>query len=134
MSSGKAVACAIFAWHVVEWIYKDFPNMASNYKSKTDYQFAMKSICQSLQYIQDIANGSKHNGITMYAPSVKDTSRHDGGFLDSFSPESFSRESFDISGLKMTLDNGIEVFFDEEILKVRQFIQNYFVNTLGVDV
>lgn len=134
MSSGKAVSCAIFAWHIVEWIYKEFPVIASSHNSKTDFQISLKNQCQSLQYIQDIANGSKHQGINMYTPTVQNTNRHSGAFSESFSPKAFSRKAFNISGLQMELSDGTKVFFDEEILKVREFLFSYFVNTLRVNV
>ena len=134
MSSGKAISCAIFAWHIVEWIYKEFPEITSIHNTKTNFQTALKNQCHSLKYIQDIANGSKHNGINMYTPTVKNTSSHSGAFSESFSPKAFSRKAFNISGLQMELSDGTKVFFDEEIIKVRNFFHSYFTNTLGVNV
>jgi hypothetical protein len=133
-SSGKAVVCAILAWHVIEWIYGEYSEELQRNNKKKDFQQSIKDQCPSFAYIQDIANGSKHNGITMYEPSVKNTENHSGAFSLSFSPRSFSRRSFNISGLKMVLDDGTEVFFDEEIAKAKEFLASYFVENLGENV
>jgi len=132
MSSGNAVVCAILAWHVVDWIYEEFPSVTGSFKKKSDFQKASKAKCLSLEYIQDIANGTKHKGIDMYKPSVKNTDAKEGSFSEFFS--GFSHESFDKSGLRMTLDDGSEVYFDEEIFNIKEFLHNYFTNTLGVNI
>ncbi len=128
LSSGKAVICAILCWHTVEWIYQEFSSLLSQYPKKRDFQDFMKQSCPSLGYMQDIANGSKHCGITLYSPTVKNTERHEGEFSPGFS------KSFDISCLKMDLGGGQIVYFDEELEKVQDFIKNYFQVTLNTIV
>jgi len=132
MSSSNAVICAILAWHVIDWIYEEFPSVTESYKNKNNFQKALKAKCLSLKYIQDITNGTKHKGIGRYTPSVRDTDAKEGSFSASFS--GFLHEAFDKIGLRMTLDDGSEVYFDEEIFKVKEFLHGYFTNTLGVNV
>ncbi len=87
----------------------------------------MKSSCPALSYMQDIANGSKHRGITRYQPVVKKTERHHGAFSSAFSKD------FDVSSLKIELDGGV-AYFDEEVDKVEAYIKHFFSNTLKENV
>ncbi|KGY07007.1 hypothetical protein [Vibrio sinaloensis] len=127
LSSGSAVICAIFSWHVVEWIYQEYPSLTATYPKKRDFQDFMKSSCPALSYMQDVANGSKHRGITMYQPVVKKTERHQGAFSSAFSKD------FDVSSLKIELDGGV-AYFDEEVDKVEAYIKHFFSNTLKENV
>ncbi|HDM8199184.1 TPA: hypothetical protein P0E36_005391 [Vibrio harveyi] len=128
LSSGSAVICAIFSWHIVEWIYQEYPSLATTYPKKRDFQNFMKGSCPALGYMQDIANGSKHRGITMYQPVVKKTERHQGAFSSAFSKD------FDVSSLKIELDGGVVAYFDEEVDKVEAYIKQFFSNTLKENV
>lgn len=128
VSSGKAVICAILSWHVVEWIYKEYSNALAAFATKRDFQEFVKTQCQSLSYMQDIANGSKHRGITKYEPTVKDTNMHQGAFSSAFS------KAFDVSSLRIVLDGDVFVYFDEELDRVEAYLRDLFTNTLNANV
>lgn len=120
LSSGNAVVCAILCWHLVEWIYQEYkksdPELRDDFKYFKEY---MKSECNSLSYIQDVANGSKHRGINIYTPQIKSTEKHNGAFSSSFS------KGFDISCLRMEIEGGSYVYFDEEIINALSFLKKY---------
>ena len=126
MSSGNAVICAIFCWHIIEWISQEYSEKTPDFPK--DFGGYVKKECPSISYMQDIANGSKHMGIIRYKPAVKSTKSHKGVFSNAFS------KAFDVSCLKMELEDGKEVYFDEEINKAKEFIQNYFVRVLNENV
>ncbi len=126
LSSGKAVICAMFSWHLVDWIHQEYPAVAMSFLTLTDYQSHLKSQCESLPYMQDITNGTKHRTITRYTPAVKKAEEHCGDFSDDF-----SREDFDVSCLQLPLADGTFAYFDEEVIKVRDYWNTYFTDTLG---
>jgi hypothetical protein len=128
MSSGNAVICAILCWHVIEWIYQEYNEQLTQYKSNREFQDSVKAKCVSLSYMQDIANGSKHRGITKYTPTVKNTESHIGAFSNAFS------KAFDISCLKLSLEDNQFVYFDEEIEKSVNFIQQLLNTELHANV
>ena len=37
-SSRKAVNCAMTAWHMIDWIYNEFPNFYIQYQKLKDFQ------------------------------------------------------------------------------------------------
>ena len=128
MSSGNAVICAILSWHIVEWIYQEHGESLKGFNTKREFQDYVKLECPSLSYMQDIANGSKHRGITMYTPAVKETQSHRGAFSSGFS------RGFDVSCLRIELENKVFVYFDDELDKVDAFLKDLFHNTLKVNV
>jgi len=125
LSSGKAVICAIFSWHLVDWVYQEYQAVATPFPKLINYQRYLKSQCKSLSYMQDITNGTKHRTIAMYVPVVKKTEEHHGAFSNAFS------KAFDVSCLQLTLTDGTFVYFDEEVIKVRDYWNTYFTDTLG---
>ena len=128
MASGNAVICAILSWHIVEWIYQEYGSSLKDFKKKREFQDYVKLECPSLSYMQDIANWSKHRGITMYTPAVKETKSHKGAFSSAFS------KAFDVSSLRIELENEVFVYFDDELDKVDSFLKNLFRNTLNINV
>lgn len=125
LSSGNAVVCAILCWHLVEWIYQEYKGNAPELtKKEKDFQNYIKSECNSLSYIQDVANGSKHRGITRYIPQVKSTEKHNGAFSSGFST------GFDISCLRMEIEGNRFVYFDEEIINALSFLKKYLSERL----
>lgn len=42
LSSGKAVVCSIFCWHLVEWIYHEYDDQLSEFKRLRDFQEYVK--------------------------------------------------------------------------------------------
>lgn len=125
LSSGNAVVCAILCWHLVEWIYQEYKGTAPELTKKEDFQKYIKSECNSLSYIQDVANGSKHMGITRYIPQVKSTEKHNGAFSSGFS------KGFDISCLRMEIEGNHFVYFDEEIINALSFLEKYLSDRLA---
>lgn len=128
LSSGNAVVCSILCWHVVDWIYNEYRGQLTEFKKITHFQEHIKSECNSLSYIQDVANGSKHRGITKYEPKVKSTEKHNGAFSSGFS------KGFDISCLRMEIEGNQFVYFDEEIVKSLSFLKGYLNNLLVVPI
>lgn len=128
LSSGSAVICAILSWHIVEWIYQEFDFIKKSHKDIVAFQHSLKNQCPSLSYMQDITNGSKHRGITRYRPVVRHTESHGGIFDDNV----FNSNVFDVSCLRMKLDNGEVVDFDQEIEKVEIFLIKYFDTELNI--
>ncbi|MEZ9392872.1 hypothetical protein AB4222_13310 [Vibrio splendidus] len=128
MSSGNAVICAILSWHIVEWIYQEYGSSLKDFSTKRKFQDHVKLECPSLSYMQDIANGSKHRGITMYTPAVKETKSHKGAFSSAFS------KAFDVSSLRIELENEVFVYFDDELDKVNSYLEGLFCNRLNVNV
>lgn len=121
MSSGNAVICAILAWHLVEWVHQEYEEFSERFPKKREFQSHLKKRCVSLSYIQDIANGSKHRGISKYQPSVRNTTSHKGAFSPAFS------KGFDVPSLRINLNGGF-VYFDEELEKVTEFFSEIFEN------
>lgn len=119
LSSGKAVICSIFCWHLVEWVYNEYSDQLTGFENKTDFIKYVKTACYSLSYIQDVANGSKHRGISRYKPKVRSTERKNGAFSSGFS------SGFDISCLRMEIEDGQFVYFHEEIDKALSFLKVY---------
>lgn len=119
LSSGKAVICSIFCWHLVEWIYNEHGDQLTDFKNKSDFIKHVKTACNSLNYIQDVANGSKHRGISLYKPKLRSTELKNGAFSSGFS------NGFDISCLRMEIDGGQFIYFHEEIDKALSFLKIY---------
>jgi len=127
-SASKAVITAILGWSLCDWVYNEFPGIPLVHRKKSDFQTFVKTQCPSLDYLQDIANGTKHRSITMYTPTVVSAEKHGGAFSSAFSNE------FDISRLKMTLTDGTVVFFDNEARAARNYWRRFFDRELGISV
>ena len=127
-SSGNAVICAILSWHIIEWVFQEYGASLKEFKKKREFQDYVKSECPSLAYMQDIANGSKHRGITMYTPAVKNTKSHKGAYSCEYTKE------YDISSLRIELENDIFVYFDDELDKVNCYLNTLFRSVLKIDV
>ncbi len=119
LSSGKAVICSIFCWHLVEWIYNEHNDQLTDFKNKNDFINHVKTACKSLNYIQDVANGSKHRGISRYKPKVRSTEKKIGAFSSGFSV------GFDTSCLRMEIVGGQFIHFHEELDKAISFLRIY---------
>lgn len=76
--SAKAVVSAILGWHVVEWIFTEFPAKVG-FGNLAAFQSDLKRQCPSLAYLQDITNGTKHQAIKRYIPVVRRSHAHEGG-------------------------------------------------------
>jgi len=63
LSSRKAIACAIFAWHLRDWIWAGHKNQlrsAHQLKELRQFDRHLFAKCPELELIQEIATGSKH--------------------------------------------------------------------------
>ena len=63
LSSRKAIGCAIFAWHLNEWVWAQHKaqlRVRLSLKKYEDYRRFLFTECPELKVIQDLANGSKH--------------------------------------------------------------------------
>ena len=120
MSSGCAVICAILSWHIAEWLFNEHSKIKINHKDIFTFQKHMKTKCPSLLYMQDIANGNKHRGITRYEPIVKNTIINNGAFSSGLS------NGFDIPKLKIEIENNVFIYFDEELEKIEHYFDDFF--------
>jgi hypothetical protein len=114
-SSRHALHCAIIAWHMIEWVHKEFESQLSEdlFKKKIVQQ------CPSFEIMRDIADGTKHSQLGRKNLLVKETELHRGVFS-----EVFSRE-FDTSHLYVILSDGAKIYFEDEIKKVVLFWTEY---------
>lgn len=116
-SSRIALNCAMTAWHLTEWIYNEY-NQSTSVKLP-QFQSSLKQQCPSLQIMHDLANGTKHYLLTKHTPTIKETELHKGVFSKQFSRQ------FDVSALKMELNDGTKMYFEDEIKIVVEFWKNY---------
>ena len=115
------------SWHIAEWCYKEFnPVLAAQYPQFSDYRTWVKTQCPQLVIMQDIANGSKHQQITMYQPQVDKTEIHHGAFSNGFSRD------FDISSLDIHMKDRTKIYFEDIIEPVVNFWRNHLCNDLGL--
>lgn len=128
-SSKCAIRCAMTSWHLADWSYKEFSaTLALQYPTIKNYQNRLKTLCPDLEIMQDIANGSKHNQITLYQPKVERTEIHKGAFSSGFSRD------FDTSSLDVHMKDGSKIYFEDIIEPVVTFWKNYLVDELGVQL
>ena len=121
LSARLAITCAETAWHLVEWVYKEYEskNMKQN-----QFKQDLKNKCPSFLVMQDITNGSKHCEITKYTPKVKNTEKHKGAFQAT----AFQNDTFDVSYLRIELDDGTIKKFGDEIKIVVDYWNKYFAS------
>lgn len=120
LSTNKAINFACTAWDLAEWVAKEQDPELSSGKIK-EFKSDIKSKCPSLSIMQDICNGVKHRNISKYNPVVLKTEKHNGDFNDDFSRD------FDISALFVIMGDGNKIFFEDEVEKVMDFWNNYFL-------
>lgn len=129
LSSRFAIRCAITSWSLPDWVYKEFDAVLKpQYPDFKDYQAAIKAQCPELAIMQDIANGTKHNRITKYTPSVSKAEVHKGDFSSDFSSD------FDISRLQVLNVDGTTVDFDPAITSVMNFWRDHLINDFGLKI
>jgi len=119
-SSRIALNCALTAWHLTDWIYNEYKLLLLDTHPKfVDFQNWVKSQCESLQIMHDIANGTKHYLLTKHVPIVDKTAFHQGEFSDEFSRE------FNTSSLNIELKDGNKIYFEDEIEKAISYWREY---------
>ncbi len=128
-SSRKAINCAMTAWHLSDWIYNEFINIPSNSFSKLEgFQADLKRLCPSLQIMHDITNGSKHHTLTRHKTQIDNTHLHIGPFSKVFSRE------FDQTSLDIEMKDGSRKYFEDEIVEVVKFWNDYLVGRLNIEI
>ncbi len=110
LSSSKAINCVYSAWHLSDWWYEESTTTPTE-EGKKAYQRKLREDHDSLRFMSDLANGSKHVRLSDKKVRVASTKTHNGDFSDDFS------DDFDISRLVLILKDGIEVDFQEELSK-----------------
>ncbi len=120
LSSRIALNCAMTSWHLIEWVYIEFHSILSpTYPTLTLFTLAIKAQCPSLQIMHDLSNGTKHHTLKNHRPIIKDTKLHEGTFDQSFD------RSFDTSSLDIELNDGTQLYFEDEIQKMVAFWTHY---------
>ncbi len=124
LNSVKAVACALFAWHLAEWVLAEF--FAS--EDLGTFRSDLVAKCPELEFMGNIADGTKHAVLSRKTPKVSGTSVHQGAY----NSQAFS-DGFDISSLDIQLDDGSVRSFRRCLAVVAEFWDRYFQDELGVD-
>lgn len=128
-SSRIALNCALTAWHLSEWIYNEYRSFLHGpYPKLSDFQTWIKDECGALQIMHDIANGTKHYLLNRHTPIIDQTNLHQGAFSNEFSRE------FDITTLDITLKNGTQIYFEDEIEKTIEFWKRYLNSQFNLNV
>jgi hypothetical protein len=121
LNSELANQCAIDAWSLCDWVFKDH-GARLGMQTLKDLQSSMKAMCPNLALLQDVANASKHKNITTYIPRLKEAKNHHGAFQrDAFS------SAFDVSALVLVGDDGSEIWFDDVLKDVIRHWDDYFL-------
>lgn len=121
LNTELANQCAIDAWSLCDWIFKEYGSRLG-FQSLKNLQASMKSICPNLALLQDVSNASKHKEITKYRPLLKEAKKHPGAFQRN----AFS-SAFDVSALVLVREDLSETWFDEVLEDVVRFWNDYFV-------
>ena len=127
-SSRLAINCAMTAWHLGEWLYKEFmPLLNNTFSDNKIYMAHLENIeCTALEIMHRITNGSKHCSMAGRTHSVQGTKKHVGDFSNDFSKE------FDQTALLVKMDDGTEVWFEDELDAVVAFWQDYIPRTFNL--
>ena len=122
----KAMACAMFAWHLREWVEQD-PGVTKKHKKHLE-QLAKN--CPSIGHMKAIANGSKHCQLQDQSKGSVVASRHQPGGFDR---RAFSR-GFQTPRLLIEIAGGTELDFDDELKKARECWRDFFKTNLAITV
>jgi hypothetical protein len=122
-SSAKAIEVCTNAWHIIDWIFNEFPNVHLM-NSIGDFRNSIYPLCPSLKIMHDIANGSKHSKVSRPKAAIKKTKKHIGPYSKVFS------RVFDQTHLEIEMEDGTTLYFVDEIELVINFWKDYFNNTL----
>ncbi len=122
LNSVMAVACALFAWHLVEWIRVEFFSSQELGTFRGD----LVAKCPELEFMGNIANGTKHAVLSNKKKAVAHTSKANRSFDQTF-------DSTFNGGFRIHLQDGTEVPFGPCLETVAEFWDRYFQHQLGVD-
>ena len=118
----KAMACAMFAWQLKEWVEHD-PRVNKKHLKKL-------LNCPSIGHMKAIANGSKHCQLQDQSKGSVVASRHQPGGFDR---RAFSR-GFQTPRLLIEIAGGTELDFDDELEKARECWRDFFKTNLAITV
>jgi hypothetical protein len=119
LSTDKAQRVATSAWHLIDWVYENHKAI-HNFIDLGHYRESLYPNCESLKIMHDLANATKHLNITRQKGDIKNTRKHFGKFTSHFS------DAFDTSRLEIEKNDGTKLNFIREIIKVKEFWDNYF--------
>ncbi len=126
-SSVKATELCTNAWHLVDWVFNEFKEIHQT-EQIGDFRETLYPECQSLKIMHDIANGSKHSTVSRPKASIKKTEKHLGQYSSQYSSD------YNITILKIEMENGETLYFIDEIELVINFWKNYFKNKLKIAI
>lgn len=118
LSSRIAINCAMTAWHLTDWVFKEY--IARHGYAKTG-EFRDSLGCPSLFIMHDIANGSKHLEVSRPKSIISETEAHNGFFGPAF----FDFKSFDVDSFKLIMENGEAKLFTDEVARAVTFWKQY---------
>jgi hypothetical protein len=117
----KAKRVATSAWHLVDWVFKDFI-LIHNFTDLGLFRQSLYPNCESLKIMHDLANADKHLKLSNPKGDIKNTKEHKGVYSNVYS------NIYDISCLQIEKNDGTKLNFKREIKKVKEFWDNYFAN------
>lgn len=127
-SSRVAINCAMTAWHLSDWTYSEFNSqLLAQYPILAHFQMDLKKLCPALQVMHDITNGAKHCTLTKHKSSIKESNLHIG----SYSPTHYSK-NYDITALQLKMHDGKMLYFEDELIKVAHFWNQYLHDTFAL--
>ena len=109
------------AWSICDWVWKvDCTYQSDSFKTLNDFQQQVRDECPPLRYLQDLTNFVKHREITRYTPILSQARVKEGAFSTAFSRD------FDVPGLKLTLQDGRQLWFEDVIEEALSYWDGYF--------
>ncbi len=118
LDEGRALNCAVRAWHISEWVYREF-NLQSSQGTIQQYQKKLAQDHDYLSFMHDVANGFKHCTLSRPLSNIEDSALHPGAFSADFNFD------FDVSRLVLTLADGSERVFLIEVEKAIEYWRAY---------
>ncbi len=119
VSSRRAINCALWSWHLCEWLYVDHEvQLTGQFRDQYEFRSWLVSQCPSLCIMEDIANGSKHCRRDRSTNTQGSTLRR-GAFSSGFSRD------FVITRLMITMADGSERCYDDVLDEVMSFFALY---------
>lgn len=123
-----AINFSLTAWHLTEWLFHGllkYNSFNEDFKNLTAFRKHLKQRCPELQYIRDIADGSKH--VTL--------DRHPSFIKNSKSKKPFHHIRFGLSNtrfsfLEIELKNGDTILFRKVVENVMLFWKDYLPTTI----
>jgi hypothetical protein len=119
LSTYKVVDCAMSAWHLTDWVYKERESV--NYPDLGSMRTAFSLQCNDLNVMHDLITGGKHLTVSRPKSDVSGTHLHEGVFSMEFSLE------FDVSILYVDFKDGSS----EPIIKILERVVSFWSSYFG---